>query len=137
MFGIPNICVMLWRVNSSLILLSRASRESRNMKDIEKTAPEHDKDNDEHGPKLQFEHVASVQEVKFRVSWSDTLQDAWDTAYVKLNEQKRPDDRLQTDDGQDMMSFLGLTLRQLFDEKKTKSRKFQIVGPTGGAATWR
>lgn len=80
---------------------------------------------------FQFEHVASVQDVSFRVSWSDTLQAAWDIAYLKLGEQRRPDDRLQTDDGVDMMPFLGETLRQLFDNKHTKSHKFQIVGPTG------
>jgi hypothetical protein len=92
-----------------------------------------DQDDDKHGPKLQFEHVASVQDVTFRVSWSDTLQAAWDTAYAKLGEDRRADDRLQTDDGVDMMPFLGKTMRQLFDDKLTKSRKFQIVGPTGGA----
>lgn len=88
---------------------------------------------DTHGPKLQFEHVASVQEVTFRVSWSDTLQAAWDMAYVELGEDRRPDDRLQTDDGTDMMPFLGETMRQLFDDKHTKSHKFQIISPTGGA----
>ncbi|HEY8709236.1 MAG TPA: hypothetical protein VIM34_14705 [Burkholderiaceae bacterium] len=90
-------------------------------------------DDDNHGPKLQFEHVASVQDVKFRVSWSDTLQAAWDQAYEELGEDRRADDRLQTDDGVDMMPFMGKTMRQLFDDKHTKSRKFQIVGPTGGA----
>lgn len=90
-------------------------------------------DDDKHGPKLQFEHVASVQEVKFRTPWSDTLQSAWDMAYDKLGEDKRPDDRLQTDDGVDMTPYLGETMRQIFDDKHTKSHKFQIVGPTGGA----
>ena len=92
-----------------------------------------DHDDDRHGPKLHFDHVASVQEVSFRVSWNDTLQAAWDQAYRKLGEDKRPDDRLQTDDGADMMPFLGESMRQLFDDKHTKSHKFQIVGPTGGA----
>ncbi len=92
-----------------------------------------DQHDDKHGPKLQFEHVASVQEVTFRVSWSDTLQAAWDTAYVKLGEDRRPEDRLQTDDGVDMMPYIGETMRQLFDDKHTKSHKFQIVSPTGGA----
>jgi hypothetical protein len=92
-----------------------------------------DQEDDKQGPKLQFEHVASVQDVKFRVAWNDTLQAAWDTAYEKLGEDKRPDDRLQTDDGVDMMPHLGKTMRQLFDDKHAKSHKFQIVGPTGGA----
>ena len=39
-------------------------------------------DSDDHtGPKVSFEHVASLQEVKFRVDWSSTLQSAWDEAY--------------------------------------------------------
>jgi hypothetical protein len=92
-----------------------------------------DRDDDKHGPKLQFEHVASVQEVKFRMPWGDTLQEAWNEAYHKLGEDRRAEDRLQTDDGVDMTPFLGKTLRQLFDNKHTKSHKFQIVGPTGGA----
>lgn len=92
-------------------------------------------DSEDHvGPKVFFEHVASLQEVKFRVDWSATLQSAWDEAYRQLGEAKRPEDRLQNDDGQDLMSKLGWTFRQLFDDKHTKSRKFQIIGPTGGAA---
>lgn len=94
---------------------------------------DHGRDDDDHGPKLHFEHVNSVQDVKFRVSWSDTLQAAWNEAYEKLGEDKRPDDRLQTESGVDMMPHLGKTMRQLFDDKHTKSHKFQIVGPTGGA----
>jgi hypothetical protein len=95
----------------------------------------HDGGNDDDkGPKLQFEHVASVQETKFRVDWSDTLQFAWDLAYEKLGEDRRAEDRLQSDDGVDMMPLLGMTMRALFDDKHTKSHKFQIVGPTGGAA---
>lgn len=90
-------------------------------------------DDDNHGPKLHFEHVISVHKVTFRASWNDTLQAAWDLAYEKLGEAKRPEDRLQTDDGKDMMPFLGKTMRQLFDEKQTKSHKFEIVGPSGGA----
>lgn len=90
-------------------------------------------DDDKQGPKLHFDHIASVQEVKFRAAWSDSLQAAWDAAYTLLGEDRRADDRLQSDDGVDMMPFLTLTLRQLFDDKKLKSHKFQIVGPTGGA----
>lgn len=100
---------------------------------LDKAPHDGNSDDDKHGPKLTFEHVASVQEVKFRVSWNETLQAAWDVAYEKLGEDRRSDDRLQTDDGVDMMPFLGKTMRELFDDKQTKSRKFQIVGPTGGA----
>lgn len=92
-----------------------------------------DQGDDKHGPNLQFEHVASVQHVKFQVAWTTTLQTAWDKAYEKLGEDRRADDRLQTDGGVDMTPHLGKTMRQLFDDKRTKSHKFVIVGPTGGA----
>lgn len=102
--------------------------------DSEKNSLENAKaDDDQHGPKLHFDHIASVQEVKFRASWSDSLQTAWDTAYSQLAEDRRADDRLQSDDGTDMMPFVTWTLRQLFDDKNLKTHKFEIVGPTGGA----
>lgn len=42
-------------------------------------------DSDDHvGPKVSFDHVASLQEVKFRVDWSVTLQLAWNEAYRQL-----------------------------------------------------
>lgn len=92
-----------------------------------------DQGDDKHGPNLHFEHVASVQTVKVRVAWTDTLQTAWNEAYEELGEDRRADDRLQTDGGVDMTPYLGSTMRQLFDDKRTKSHKFVIVGPTGGA----
>jgi hypothetical protein len=101
---------------------------------LDKKPQDTDGDDDKHGPKLHFEHVMSVQDVKFRVSWSDTLQAAWDLAYEKLGEDRRPEDRLQSDDGRDMTPHLGKTMRKLFDDKDAKSHKFQIVGPTGGAS---
>lgn len=89
--------------------------------------------NEQHGPEVNFEHIASLQEVKFHADWNDTLQHTWDRAYEKLGEAHRADDRLQTAEGVDVMPYLGMTLRQLHDDKALKSRKFQIVGPTGGA----
>lgn len=88
---------------------------------------------DDVGPQVFFEHVASLHEVNFHVAWTETLQSAWDQACKLLGEDKRPEDRLQNDDGVDLMGKLGWTFRQLAEDKHTKSRKFQIIGPTGGA----
>ena len=51
----------------------------------------------------------------------------------KLKEPRKPDDRLQTPEGRDLMPHLELTLRELVDRKIVTALKFQIVGKTGGA----
>ena len=92
------------------------------------------KGDDEHGGQaVIFEHVNSLKEAKIHAAKDLTLNDLWNEAYVELNEPRRPDDRLQTDDGRDLLPYLGLTLRQLRDETGIKTRKFEILGPTGGA----
>lgn len=92
------------------------------------------KDDDEHGGQaVIFEHVNSLKEVKIHAAKELTLNDLWNEAYVELKEPRRPDDRLQTDDGKDLMPYLGLTLHQLREENGIKTRKFEILGPTGGA----
>lgn len=99
-----------------------------------RTDRSNDKDEKGGGQSVTFEHVNSLQEVQLHASKDETLRQLWEDAYVKLGEPHRPDDRLQTDDGRDLMPFLGLTLRQLREEQQINSHKFQIVGPTGGAA---
>lgn len=86
------------------------------------------------GPQVTFEHVNSLTKVKFKAEWDDLLSTLWDTAYTKLTEPRRPDDRLQSADGTDLMGSLGLTLRQAQEQKLLKGHHFQIVGPTGGAS---
>lgn len=85
--------------------------------------------------KVRVEHLASLQEVQLDAKWTDTVQQVWDAALApdKLNEPRRPGDKLQTSDGVDVMPYLTLTLRQLRDEHGIKSHKFEIVGDTGGA----
>jgi hypothetical protein len=87
----------------------------------------------ENGPMVEFEHIASIQTVDFHANWNDLLQHIWDIAYGKLKEERRPEDKLQTIEGVDVMQYLNMTLRHLRDEKIAKSFKYQIVGPTGGA----
>lgn len=92
--------------------------------------------NEEHGhggEAVTFEHVNSLKEVKIHAGKDETLTQLWDRAYVELTEPRRPEDRLQTDDGKDVMPYLALTLHQLRKEQGIKTHKFEIVGPTGGA----
>jgi len=85
------------------------------------------------GPKVEFEHVGTSREVDFHASDEDTLQQLWDKAVELLKEPRGPEDRLQSFKGTDLMPHLSLTLKQLKDQKIIDARKFQIVGPTGGA----
>lgn len=88
---------------------------------------------DHGGGVVTFEHVNSLSEVKVHAGKDETLLALWDEAYVELKEPRRPDDRLQTDDGVDLMPHLGLTLEALRQQLNIKTKHFQIVGPTGGA----
>lgn len=101
----------------------------------ENQAPEKGKDKeDSHGGEaVTFEHVNSLKEVKIHAGKSETLTQLWDRAYTELKEPRRPDDRMQTDDGKDVMPYLALTLHQLRKEQGIKTHKFEIIGPTGGA----
>jgi hypothetical protein len=85
------------------------------------------------GPKVEFEHVGTSRDVEFHASEDETLQQLWDKAVDLLQETRGPQDRLQSFKGTDLMPYLNLTLAQLKDEKIIDARKFQIVGPTGGA----
>jgi hypothetical protein len=84
-------------------------------------------------PLVEFEDVNSLETVTFHTPWHTTLTAAWDEATRLLKEPRKPDDRLQSPAGTDLMPYLALTLRELIDKKIVKALKFQIVGPTGGA----
>lgn len=85
------------------------------------------------GPQVFFEHVNSLATAKIKADWDTTLTALWDMACAALGEPRRPDDRLQSTTGDDLMTVLQLTLRQAQDQKLLKGHHFQIVGPTGGA----
>ena len=99
--------------------------------DVAKTKP--DQNDDAKGPRVTVEHINSLQEVKFHEAWDNTIQHLWDHAYIELHEPRRPQDRLQTEDGKDLTPYLGITLKNLHDDIGIKTHKFQIIGPTGGA----
>ena len=84
-------------------------------------------------PLVEFEDVNSLETVTFHTPWHTTLTAAWDEAARLLEEPRKPDDRLQSHAGTDLMPYLALTLRDLIDRKIVKALRFQIVGPTGGA----
>lgn len=90
------------------------------------------KGEDTGGHEVTFEHVNSLKEVKIHAGKTETLSELWDEACVLLHEPRRPDDRLQTARGKDVMSYLSFSLSQL-REKGIKEHKFEILGPTGGA----
>ena len=80
-----------------------------------------------------FEDVNAIESVDFRAAWATPLNAAWDEAARLLEEPRKPQDRLQTPEGKDVMPYLGLTLRELEERKIVHALRFQIVGPTGGA----
>ena len=80
-----------------------------------------------------FEDVNAIESVKFDTAWTTTLNATWDEAARLLEEPRKPQDRLQTPGGKDLMPYLGLTLRELEERKIVHALRFQIVGPTGGA----
>jgi hypothetical protein len=94
---------------------------------------EHEIEKAKNEPVVEFEDVNSLETVSFHTPWHTTLTTAWDEAARRLEEPRKPDDRLQSHAGNDLMPYLALTLRELIDRKIVKALKFQIVGPTGGA----
>ncbi len=94
---------------------------------------EHDHPDHHHEAHVFFEDVNAIETVDFRTAWTTTLTAAWDEAARLLEEPRKPQDRLQTPEGKDLMPYLGLTLRELEEGKIVHALRFQIVGPTGGA----
>ena len=86
------------------------------------------------GPQVEFEHVNSLETVKFKADWDTPLKALWEEAYGLLEEPHRAEDRLQDAHGSDLMPYLDLTLRVLRDRKLIRGHHFQIIGPTGGAS---
>lgn len=85
------------------------------------------------GPEVHFEHVNSMDSVKFKASWGDTLVQLWERAVSLLKEPRRPDDHVQSEAAGDLTQYLALTLLQLREQKLIHGFHFQIAGPTGGA----
>lgn len=100
---------------------------------IEKVGHEIEEAERHEEPKVEFEDVNALESVNFRTPWSTKLAAAWNEAAKLLEEPRKPDDRLQTPDGHDLIPYLELTLRELEEKRIVTALKFQIVGKTGGA----
>ena len=83
--------------------------------------------------RVSFVYLNSNEDVEFLTSISDTLGSIWNTAYEKLGEARKPDDKLECESGTDLAAYLNLTLDQLHHQKVCVNRKFQIRCSTGGA----
>ncbi len=84
-------------------------------------------------PMVEVVYLNTNEDTKFHEPWSHTVQQVWDTAYVKLGEQRKVGDQFETQDGKSIMPYLALTLSQLRDQHISANRKFQIKCETGGA----
>ncbi len=104
-----------------------------NKNNVETHKKDKDDANNPGGQAIVFEHVNSLKEVKVHAQKNETLNELWEKASTELQEPRKPDDRLQTSEGKDVMPYLALTLHDLREQQGIKARKFEIVGPTGGA----
>jgi len=81
-------------------------------------------------------HVKSLktgETVKFKITDTATLQQAWDKALDELHETRNEGDKFRCESGDDLTSYLNQTLAALHDQKVCVGRHFEIKGPTGGA----
>src|SRR5260370_25160640 len=92
----------------------------KGLKDLKKAEHEEAKEEIEEAkkePLVEFEDVNSLETATFHTPWHTTLTAAWDEATRLLKEPRKPDDRLQSPAGTDLMPYLALTLRELIDKK--------------------
>jgi hypothetical protein len=89
----------------------------------------------DHGGKVRVfvTYVNTSVTVEFRMLRTATLKETFDHAYQELKETPRPEDRYLCETGENLASFLSLTLEELHRRKICRHRRFQIAGPTGGA----
>lgn len=80
-------------------------------------------------------HVNEVEKAHFKEKLTATLQQVWDTSYVKLEIPRKPKDVFQTggEHPKSLMTHLGLTLEQARQQKVIEDFHFGIASETGGA----
>jgi hypothetical protein len=106
---------------------------SNEQENIRNEGVKHESSDKDNGVRVNFVYLNSNEEIDFFASISDTLGSVWNTAYEKLEETKKQDDKLECDSGADLVAYLNLTLDQLHEKKICVKRKFQIRCSTGGA----
>jgi hypothetical protein len=80
-------------------------------------------------------HVNEVEKTHFKEKLTATLQQVWDTSYLKLEIPRKPKDVFQTggEHPKSLMTHLGLTLEQARQQKVIENFHFGIASETGGA----
>ncbi len=81
-------------------------------------------------------HVKSLvtgEKASFKMPLDATVQATWDESYVELKEARRDGDTFRCADGTDLMSLLGLTMRQSREQGVCVDEHFEIRGRSGGA----
>ena len=81
---------------------------------------------------VSFLDLNTNETARFAVQGDLTLLRAWDIAYDKLGETRRPNDELESRSGQPLTSDLDKTIRYV-KEHVVHDLKFQIHGEQGGA----
>jgi len=82
---------------------------------------------------LHVKSLVTGEKAEFKIPSDATLQAAWDESYLELKEARRDGDTFRCADGSDLMSQLGLTLRQLREDGICLGERFEIRGRSGGA----
>lgn len=87
---------------------------------------------------VHFKSLVTGEKILFPMDENSTLRQAWDQAYVKLEEQRRDGDTLLcagSEEGRSLMDDLDLTLSQARDQRVcgNEAFRYEIKGPSGGA----
>jgi hypothetical protein len=81
-----------------------------------------------------FIDLGSNETVDVDVKETATLRHAWDEAYKKLTEKRKPTDELLCEkDGKSLMSFLDLTFEEMNRREICQKHIYKIRRETGGA----
>jgi hypothetical protein len=80
-------------------------------------------------------HVNEVEKAHFKENLTATLQQVWDTSYLKLEIPHKPKDVFQTggEHPKSLMTHLGLTLEHARQQNVIEDFHFGIASETGGA----
>ena len=80
-------------------------------------------------------HVNELEKADFKEKLTATLQQVWNTSYLKLEIPHKPKDVFQTggEHPKSLMTHLGLTLEQARHQKVIEDFHFGIASETGGA----
>jgi hypothetical protein len=90
-------------------------------------------DKEDEGVTVKVSYPNSFVKEAFKFDWSGTISELWDKAYEELNEGCKPNDTLLNQDGESLMDYLNLTLRELHETHLCPGFFFVIKSDSGGA----